>query len=432
MVITANELGLKEIGVTDHGFAHIFGTNKEKLIAARELIDEINTWSKTKVLLGVEADIISEDGTIDIDADALSLIDILLVGYHKVIRTDFAGFLGGQKGEDAEERATNAYINAIEKYPVTILVHPGSILKVDMYKIGCACRDKGVMVEINNRHLTWTEEDVMNLLASECMFVVSSDAHSREKVGEVDKAFELIKKYDIPSELVANVEFEENERSERDKESDMYYGIYKQKQEEKLQKQKELEKSKDYEFSNKISKEMEDALAKIAQEKGLEYTEEPTYAEEEDKSYFYQDAETKKLLEEAEEYINSFDGSKNVETPEIGAEIETEKNALIKSENENNEPENEKQESQEQASELTEKVDEENLSNETEKPDIEENTQKTEVIEENTQSQVESVVESSAEPEQKQEKKPAKNEPDFGRINSILRATEEANKNKKD
>ena len=63
MAISANEIGLVEIGITDHGYSHVFKTNKQKLKQARKIIDEINSWSKTKVLLGIEADIIKDIGS---------------------------------------------------------------------------------------------------------------------------------------------------------------------------------------------------------------------------------------------------------------------------------------------------------------------------------------------------------------------------------
>ena len=97
MAIAANEIGLVEIGITDHGYSHFFKTSKQKLKQARKIVDEINSWSKTKVLLGIEADIIKEDGTIDIDNETLSMLDILIVGYHRLIFTDFAGLFGNTK-----------------------------------------------------------------------------------------------------------------------------------------------------------------------------------------------------------------------------------------------------------------------------------------------------------------------------------------------
>ena len=191
MAIAANEMGLVEIGITDHGYAHFFRTTKSKIRQARKIVDEINTWSKTKVLLGVEADIISENGDLDIDNETLAMLDILVVGYHKMIFTDFANFFGKTpKTPEARKKCTNAFINAINKYPVTMVSHLDSILKTDLYEIGKACRQRGTLVEINNRHNKWNEKQIDDLIVSGCLFAVSSDAHSREKVGDVDRALD--------------------------------------------------------------------------------------------------------------------------------------------------------------------------------------------------------------------------------------------------
>lgn len=272
LVFAANEMGLQEIAITDHGFKHLCGTSKSKIRKARAFIDDINTWSKTKVLLGVEADIISEDGTIDIDTETLTMLDVLLVGYHRLIRTDFAGFFGNvKKTKEAVQRVTNAYINAIKRYPVTIVAHLNTIVPVDLYQVGQACKENGVMIEINNRHTNWTQEQVDELIASDCMFVVSSDAHKREAVGEVDKAFDIIRKYNIPSELIANVEFEESEKSETDKDIEAYMSFYQKQREEALRAQEEFEQKQMVEFTETLSPEMEQALKEIAEEKGIKY-----------------------------------------------------------------------------------------------------------------------------------------------------------------
>ena len=124
------------------------------------------------VLQFLNGNIIAEDGTIDVDNDILSILDILIVGYHKMIKTDFAGFFGGQeKTKDAIQKCTNAYLNALEKYPITIISHLDSVLTTDLYQIGLACKEKGVMVEINNRHTNWNDDQVNDLLAADCMFL---------------------------------------------------------------------------------------------------------------------------------------------------------------------------------------------------------------------------------------------------------------------
>lgn len=305
MALEANEIGLVEIAITDHGYAHFFRTNKQNLKQARKIIDEINTWSKTKVLLGIEADIVSENGDLDIDNETLSMLDILIVGYHKMIFTDFANFFGKtKKTEEAKRKCTAAFVNAINKYPVTIVSHLDSVLTTDLYEIGKACRERGTMVEINNRHTKWNEKQMQDLLDSGCMFVISSDAHSRNQVGKVDRAMEYITKYDIPSERIANVEFLEDEKSEEDRKYSAYRSVYEQITKQKKEKEEYIENKRRTEITGTISKEMEKALKDIAKEKGLHYEEKQQTVVEEDllKSGFDGDFE---LIRQAEEYIKN-------------------------------------------------------------------------------------------------------------------------------
>ena len=321
MALEANERGLVEIGITDHGYSHFFRTTKEKLKEARVIIDEINKWSKTKVLLGVEADIISEDGTLDVDNETLSLLDILIISYHRMTVTNFANFFGfAKKTADAKKRCTNAFVNAINKYPVTIVAHLDSILTTDLYEIGKACKENGTLIEINNRHVKWTESQVEDLLASGCMFVVSSDAHTREDIGEVDKALEVIKKFNIPSERVANIEFEEDEKSELDREYSAYQSVYEQLAKEKREKEFVIDKRNKTEITGKLSTEMEDELRKIAKEQGLEYKEYQHEVVEDGymKEFSEEDID---LINQAEEYIggpqNEQDSNEQVQNNNI-------------------------------------------------------------------------------------------------------------------
>lgn len=303
MAIAANEMGLVEIGITDHGYAHFFRTTKAKIRQARKIVDEINTWSKTKVLLGIEADIISEDGTLDIDNETLAKLDILVVGYHKMIFTDFANFFGKTpRTPEARKKCTNAFINAINKYPVTMVSHLDSILKTDLYEIGKVCRQRGTLVEINNRHNKWTEKQIDDLIASGCLFAVSSDAHSREKVGDVDRALEFIRKYNIPSERVANVEFSEEEKSEADRQFTAYQSVYEQLAKNRKEKEEAIEVKKKTEITGQLSDEMEKALKDIATEKGLDYQEKKQETVEEEYMKNMTDEEIE-LLHQAEEYI---------------------------------------------------------------------------------------------------------------------------------
>lgn len=342
MVNAANAMGLKEIGITDHGYYHLFRTSKEKLYRAREIVDEINNYSNVKVLLGVEANIISEDGTIDIDSETISMLDILIVGYHRMIKTDFAGFLGGQNASNSVERATNAFINAIEKYPVTIVSHPNFPLKLDLYKLGCACRDAGVMVELNNRHPSFTKRQITDLIASECMFCVSSDAHSRSEVGRADKIFELIKKYDIPSDLVSNVEFEYSEMSELDRELNEDYRYYREEEEKREREERERQIRSEHEFDGTLSAETESALEEITKSK---HTKERSSVEASNRRVRYYSDSVNQLIRQAEEILKNRDVEAYGDEPEKeGSSTEPASSEPAPSKEANPEPANQKSE----------------------------------------------------------------------------------------
>lgn len=352
MVFYANEIGLKELAITDHGYNHFFRTSREKMAYARKLIDDYNTWSKTKILLGIEADIINERGDLDIDDDTLDLIDILVVGYHKCIKTDFASFWGKQKNtKSAITKATNAFINCMERYPVTFISHINSCLKLDLYKIGCVCKDKDVYIELNNSHPNWTSSQMEELLASGCSFVVNSDAHSAGKIGSVDNIFELIKKYKIPASKFVNVEFDQSEMSRDEQEFEVYYDIYKQRLDNEKSKMK-------YEIDNspsKLSKEMEDELEKIAGEQGItdyhrrdgyidpdKILKDESYQEEVNEVLDFMDKEEKQKEEAQEELQNPQEqNEENSDSQNETKEVESNSSEILEDEKlENSESEN--------------------------------------------------------------------------------------------
>lgn len=327
LVNAANSLGLQEIAITDHGFRHLFGTNKKNLAKARELVDEINQTSPVKVLLGIEADIISEDGTLDVDNETLAMIDILIAGYHKMIKTDFAGYFGSKDDSpDAIQRNTNAYLNAIKKYPITIIAHLNYGVKVDVRQIANACANENICIEINNRHLYFSDDEAQALIDSDCMLIVDSDAHSRDEIAKVDKAFDFIKKHDFKSENFVNIKFDLSEMSEEHKEMDAYYSIY----QDKLNKKREVElyneERRQNEFTNTLSDDLEKQLKDIAEERGYRYTHNTVADDTFNINMDYgENYEAEELIARAEKYIAENKGKepakaesqeKSTETPQ--------------------------------------------------------------------------------------------------------------------
>ena len=86
----AKEKGLKEIGISDHGFAHpAFGLTKRKLPKMRLECDEASVETGVKVLLGIESNVIGTDGTVDLKSKNYDYFDIFLAGIHKFVMYKF-------------------------------------------------------------------------------------------------------------------------------------------------------------------------------------------------------------------------------------------------------------------------------------------------------------------------------------------------------
>ena len=84
-VKVAIQKGLKQIAITDHGVAHkLFGISIKKLKEMRRQIDILNKkYPQIEILLGVEANLISHNGDIDVSDEMLKYLDVVLVGFHK-------------------------------------------------------------------------------------------------------------------------------------------------------------------------------------------------------------------------------------------------------------------------------------------------------------------------------------------------------------
>jgi len=212
IVADAHSKGLKEIAITDHGPRHIFfGVRKNALKKARAEIDALQKqYPDMKIYLGLEANLITETGEIDVNEDMLKYMDICLLGFHKGAYGKFSGLLnlghlfGNKKDPKRIERNTNAYIKAIESNKINVITHPNEYIYVDAKKLAEACAEHGVFIEINNRHLKISEDDIKRMLETKVKFIIESDAHKLSSVGKVDTAVAFAQKY-IPEDRIVNI-----------------------------------------------------------------------------------------------------------------------------------------------------------------------------------------------------------------------------------
>ena len=215
--IVAKERSIETIAITDHGFNHsAYGIKREDLPKLRADIDEAKKQTGVNILLGVEANIISASGEIDIKKEDFKYIEILVMGYHKsakgslkdticfVWKNVICGWFKKFSKKQIEIN-TAAYINAIKKYPIDIIAHLGHSCKVNCYEIAKVCEETNTYIELNGKRITFTKQDVEDMLKTNVKFVADSDAHSADRIGDIKLGYEVADMYNIPHDRIVNL-----------------------------------------------------------------------------------------------------------------------------------------------------------------------------------------------------------------------------------
>jgi DNA polymerase (family 10) len=178
MVLAAREAGLEYIAITDHSqaLAMANGLNETRALSHAARIRALNARiDGIEVLAGIECDILP-DGRMDLAADCLAQLDIVIASVHSA-----------QRQEEAD--MTGRLLRAIEHPWVDVVAHPtGRILlrrepsRVNLEQVARAAAAQGVALEINCHPDRLDLSDVNARLVRErgVKLVISSDAHSRQ------------------------------------------------------------------------------------------------------------------------------------------------------------------------------------------------------------------------------------------------------------
>lgn len=150
----AKEIGLKAIGITDHGFSHLaFGIDRKKV---KDLIgDCIEAEKKTglRVYVGMESNILGEDGKTDMLISDYDDFELFIAGKHVFVAYDslkaWMGYFFGnfftdklklKPSESLIKRDTLAYLNTIKNNPVDIISHLNYLCYADAEEVVSAGR----------------------------------------------------------------------------------------------------------------------------------------------------------------------------------------------------------------------------------------------------------------------------------------------------
>lgn len=214
----AERKGLKQIAISDHGLGHIaFGLRRRELDEVRAKIDAVNAKSTVKTFMSVESNMISTEGWVDVNENDLEYFDILLCGYHKFIwpkhffdalnYITYNGMYNMFKFEPSKavvRSNTKSYIRAIQRYPIDVITHVNYGLKVNCEEVAKAARDYGTLIEINSKRISYTDEEFCKMYDTGVSFIVDSDAHTVNRVGEFSLAESLIDRLKIDPKRIVN------------------------------------------------------------------------------------------------------------------------------------------------------------------------------------------------------------------------------------
>ena len=210
-VRSAYQKGLKRIAITDHGFNHKYGIKREDVLEMRKEIERLKKIYPIEILLGIEANIISLDGEIDLSKEEQSWFDIIILGVHKSARPNkisafFNFFLANLiwKTKHHQKMVTNAYIQALKNNKIDIVVHLHNIIRVDAIEVAKEAAKHGTLIEFNNKHMLFSEDEIKEMAKVGANFVIDTDAHRACDVGNPQKVLEFLKTHDVPLERIVN------------------------------------------------------------------------------------------------------------------------------------------------------------------------------------------------------------------------------------
>jgi len=201
----AAEVGLRGLAITDHGPGLPGGPHRFHFCAMRFVP---RTIAGVRIFRGVEANILDDQGRLDLEPDVLEQLDFVMAGLH-----EDCGFCG----QDIE-RNTRAILAAMENPRVKCISHPGNVVFPARYEeIVMGALATQTALEINNSSLMSVSRKGSNAncaeIAALCARIgapvmIGSDAHICQGVGVFEDALKLLAEAGMPEGQVINASWQ--------------------------------------------------------------------------------------------------------------------------------------------------------------------------------------------------------------------------------
>ena len=217
----AKALGLKQIGITDHGFSHVaFGVRRRQIAAYKKECQDAAKEYGIDVLVGIESNICSVDGKADLTEKDFENFDLYLCGKHVFVWYDgFSNFLkygcknfftdkfSKKPPEKLVARNTKAYINTIKNNPIDAITHLNYLSPANALEVAKCAADYGTYIELNSKKSHLTDEELSEIvIKTEARFLIDSDAHSAARVGDIRLVEEQLARIGFPLQRIDNID----------------------------------------------------------------------------------------------------------------------------------------------------------------------------------------------------------------------------------
>ncbi|MDK2865751.1 MAG: putative hydrolase [Clostridiales bacterium] len=204
-IANAQAAGLRILGVSDHA-PSLPNTTCPAYFANLRVLPR--SYGELTLLRGVELNILSSHGDIDLSNDLLDTLDYAIASIHLPCYSQV-----NQAGN------TEALIRAMDHQKVIMIGHPDdSRFPVDYEPLVLAAKEKGVLLEVNNSSLgpnafrvgAYENVKVMLTLCKkyDVPVMMSSDAHYNMDIARFDYALAVIAETDFPEALIMNFDAE--------------------------------------------------------------------------------------------------------------------------------------------------------------------------------------------------------------------------------
>ena len=100
---------------------------------------------------------------------------------------------------------TKTFINVIKKNPVDIITHVNFCCFADAVEVAKAAADYGTYIELNAKKTHLTDDELYEIEKTGVNFIIGSDAHAPERVGEISLVEQTLKRVCISEDRIVNI-----------------------------------------------------------------------------------------------------------------------------------------------------------------------------------------------------------------------------------